>query len=158
MMRRGKACQHGRFEHPHVARQDNEIDAKTSQSLNQILLALRGETRLETGFLQPRGGNTGIARQFQNPGVGDIRTNENDTGIEPAGPNRFVNGAEVRSLARAEHTEAELMHREPGTCPPRLDIASDASQWSVSVQDAPVARQYQDDEKRRSPTRVGQAT
>jgi hypothetical protein len=116
------------FQNAHVARQDDKIHSYASQSLNQIFLTLDGETSFETGFLYPCGGNTGIPSHSQNPGINDVRTNDNDAGVEPASPNSFVNGAEVRSFARAEHTEAELMHRGRGSCPSLRGIASDASQ------------------------------
>ena len=117
-----EGLQHWCFEHAHVAGEDDKIDSGAAQSLNQILFAIRGETRLKARFLDPCRRNAGIARQCQNPGVKNIRADDNNPGIEPAGANLLKDGPKVGSFARTEHTETKFMHRRWGSCASSHDM------------------------------------
>ncbi len=111
-----EGLQHGSLQHAHVTGKDDKIDSRTAQSLDQILFAFCGEARPKAGFLDPRRGNAGFTRQAEDPGVKNVRTNDNDPGIETAGANLFEDGAKVGSFARTEHTETKFMHRRSGSC------------------------------------------
>ena len=134
-----ESVQRRSLKHAHVAGQDNQLFPETAQPLDQIFLPFGGKARFKMGFLDAGGGNAGLSRQCQNPGLRNVRADDGYECVELAMAYGFLNGAKVRALARAEHTEAELMHGRPGSsllCP---HIASDASQQPVSMQEAMVA-------------------